>query len=85
MVLHPDVQSRAQTEVDNVVGKGQLPNFGDEMSLPYVSALVEEVIRWHPIAPVGEHYPRIPPQCKETYFCTSSGSSSPDFLRQAVS
>ncbi|KAN0118658.1 Cytochrome P450 [Russula decolorans] len=53
MVLHPDAQSRAQREIDNVVGTGRLPNFGDEMSLPYVSALVEEVMRWHPVAPVA--------------------------------
>ena len=57
MVLHPDAQSRAQTEIDNVVGSGRLPDFGDEKSLPYVSALVEEVMRWHPVAPVGAQYP----------------------------
>src|ERR1700733_8292700 len=56
MVLHPDAQSRAQSEIDSVVGTGRLPNFGDETSLPYVSALVEEVMRWHPVAPVGTHY-----------------------------
>jgi cytochrome P450 len=38
-------------------GRGGFPTFGDEASLPYVSALVEEVMRWHPIAPIGAHYP----------------------------
>lgn len=56
MVLHPETQSRAQTEIDDVVGAGRLPNFDDEMSLPYVSALVEEVMRWHPVVPAGAHY-----------------------------
>jgi cytochrome P450 len=53
MVLHPDAQRKAQMEIDNVVGVDRLPNFGDEMSLPYVSALVKEVMRWHPVAPIG--------------------------------
>jgi cytochrome P450 len=53
MVLHPDAQRRAQKEIDDVVGMGRLPDFDDESSLPYVSALVNEVMRWHPVAPVG--------------------------------
>jgi cytochrome P450 len=69
MVLHPDAQSRAQREIDNVVGTGRLPNFGDEMSLPYVSALVEEVMRWHPVAPVGAHYPAFFPIVKQLTVC----------------
>ena len=53
MVLHPDARRRAQAEIDDVVGTGRLPDFDDEKSLPYVSALVNEVMRWHPVAPVG--------------------------------
>jgi cytochrome P450 len=40
-------------EIDNVVGVDRLPDFGDETSLPYVSALVKEVMRWHPVTPIG--------------------------------
>jgi hypothetical protein len=83
MVLHPDAQSRAQREIDNVVGTGRLPNFGDELSLPYVSALVEEVMRWHPVAPVGGHYPAFFPIVKQLtflrHFWTSSCSSPTDY------
>lgn len=53
MVLHPDAQRKAQIEIDNVVGMDRLPDFGDETSLPYVSALVKEVMRWHPVTPIG--------------------------------
>ena len=53
MVLHPDAQRRAQMEIDSVVGTARLPDFGDETTLPYVSALVKEVMRWHPVAPIG--------------------------------
>ena len=53
MVLHPDAQRKAHIEIDNVVGMDRLPDFGDETSLPYVSALVKEVMRWHPVTPIG--------------------------------
>lgn len=55
MVLHPDAQRKAQMEIDNVVGVDRLPDFGDETTLPYVSALVKEVMRWHPVTPIGTH------------------------------
>lgn len=55
MVLHPDAQRKAQMEIDNVVGVDRLPDFGDETSLPYVSALVKEVMRWHPVTPIGTY------------------------------
>ena len=54
MVLYPEAQQKAQEEIDAVVGTGRLPDFDDEASLPYVSALCEEVQRWHPAAPTGK-------------------------------
>ncbi|KZP17553.1 cytochrome P450 [Athelia psychrophila] len=53
MVLHPGVQAKAQAEIDAVIGQGRLPAFGDEESLPYLSAVVKECLRWHPVAPIG--------------------------------
>lgn len=44
LVLHPDVQRRAQAEIDRVVGRGRLPEFGD--ALPYVGAICREASRW---------------------------------------
>ena len=43
MLLYPDIQRKAQQEVDRVVGRDRLPDFSDEPSLPYVTALVKEV------------------------------------------
>jgi hypothetical protein len=54
MVLYPEAQQKAQDEIDAVVGTGRLPDFDDEASLPYVSALCQEVQRWHPVAPLGK-------------------------------
>lgn len=45
MVLYPEVQSKAQAELDKVVGDKRLPVFNDRDSLPYIDALVKEVLR----------------------------------------
>ncbi|KDR66540.1 hypothetical protein GALMADRAFT_259045 [Galerina marginata CBS 339.88] len=56
MLCYPEVQRKAQLEVDHVLG-GRLPELSDEPDLPYVSALVKEVLRWKPVAPLGvPHY-----------------------------
>ncbi|KAK6966993.1 cytochrome P450 [Favolaschia claudopus] len=54
MVLAPEVQREAQTEIDSVVGTTRLPLFSDREQLPYVSAVVTELLRWHSVAPLGE-------------------------------
>jgi cytochrome P450 len=54
MVLYPDVQKRAQEEIDSVVGKDRLPTFEDRPSLPYIDAIVLETLRWNPILPLGD-------------------------------
>ena len=45
MLLYPEIQRKAQAEVDRVIGRGRLPDFSDEPSLPYVTELVKEVLR----------------------------------------
>lgn len=45
MVAYPDVQAQAQRELDDIVGKARLPNFDDQQSLPYVNAIIKEVLR----------------------------------------
>ena len=44
---------RAQDEIDAAVGGDRLPNFGDYDELPFVQAVVKEVLRWRPIAVLG--------------------------------
>lgn len=56
MILFPRVQHKAQEEIDRVVGTGRLPSFADRERLPYISALVQEPLRWWPIAPMGFPY-----------------------------
>ncbi|KAI0354173.1 cytochrome P450 [Trametes cingulata] len=52
MALHPEVQAKAREELDRVVGACRLPTFDDFGSLPYIDALVKEVLRWYPIVPL---------------------------------
>ena len=51
MMEHPVYQKRAQAEIDEVVGRARLPRFSDRDSLPYVEAIIKEVLRW-----VGSHF-----------------------------
>lgn len=57
---NPLLQSRAQSELDEVLGPlrtpngslGRLPDFGDEAQLPFVTALVLETFRWRAVTPI---------------------------------
>ncbi|ESK95318.1 cytochrome p450 [Moniliophthora roreri MCA 2997] len=53
MVLHPEIQARAQAEIDAVVGSTRLPDFDDREKLPYIEAILAESLRWHPVAPLA--------------------------------
>jgi cytochrome P450 len=54
MLACPKVQKKAQAEIDSLTGGRYLPSFEDEASLPYISALVKEVMRWENVTPFGE-------------------------------
>ncbi|RAL14762.1 cytochrome P450 [Aspergillus homomorphus CBS 101889] len=53
MALYPEVQHKAQEEIDRVIGPSRLPVESDRPNLPYIDALVKEALRWHPVAPMG--------------------------------
>lgn len=53
MAMHPRVLKKAQAELDAVVGPDRLPDFSDQESLVYVNAVVKELLRWHPVLPLG--------------------------------
>jgi cytochrome P450 len=53
MTLFPEVQRKAQEEIDRVIGSGRLPVVADRPNLPYINAIVKEILRWHPVAPMG--------------------------------
>ena len=53
MTLHPEIQRKAQEEVDRVIGNDRLPTLSDRGSLPYIEAIILEVLRWQPIVPLN--------------------------------
>ncbi|KAI0298174.1 cytochrome P450 [Multifurca ochricompacta] len=53
MIAYPEVQRRAQAELDAVVGRSRLPTFADLPHLPYVRAMVKEILRWRPTVALG--------------------------------
>lgn len=60
MVLYPNIQRRAQDELASLLSKGQeedcicrLSRTKDRGKLPYVEALIKEVLRWGSVAPVA--------------------------------
>lgn len=53
MAQYPHVQRKAQAGIDCVVGPDRLPSFQDRENLPYIYAMVKEILRWHPVLPMG--------------------------------
>ena len=54
MIIHPEMQRRAQAELDAVVGPDRLPTVQDRANLPYLGAIQKEIYRWAAIVPLGE-------------------------------
>jgi hypothetical protein len=54
VMLHPEIQIRAQEDIDAVTGRERLPTFEDRPRLPFVDAICKEVLRWRPVLPLGE-------------------------------
>ncbi|KAJ2926963.1 hypothetical protein H1R20_g10156, partial [Candolleomyces eurysporus] len=44
MAIHPDIQKKAQAELDRVVGPDRLPDFDDKDDLVYLKALITELL-----------------------------------------
>ncbi|QRW09454.1 cytochrome P450 family protein [Ceratobasidium sp. AG-Ba] len=53
MVLYPQVQKRAQAELDAVLGEDRLPELRDRERLPYISSMLKEIMRWFSVVPLG--------------------------------
>ncbi|KAI9441785.1 cytochrome P450 [Lactarius indigo] len=53
LVLYPEVQKRAQEELDSVISRDRLPTYDDKPRLPYIEAMSKELLRWHMVAPMG--------------------------------
>lgn len=68
MTLFPGPQQKAQEEIDSVIGASRLPLASDRSNLPYTDALVKELLRWQPIAPMGLPHASSDDDVVEGYF-----------------
>jgi hypothetical protein len=58
MTMNPHVLKKAQAELDAVIGTDRLPQMSDLGALPYINAVIKEILRWSPPVPLGEEvYP----------------------------
>ena len=51
MIAFPEAQRKAQAEIDAIVGRDRLPTFADAPRLPYVQAIIREILRYRPALP----------------------------------
>ena len=68
MVLHPEIQLKAQQELDKVVGRDRLPTFDDRPQLRYIDYVVQETLRWCPVSPIGLPHRSLHDDVYEGYF-----------------
>ncbi|KAG9076122.1 hypothetical protein FS749_012140 [Ceratobasidium sp. UAMH 11750] len=53
MLLYPEVQKKAQAEIDLILGNKSLPTMEDRSRLPYIERIIQELLRWRPAIPYG--------------------------------
>ncbi|KAH7099893.1 cytochrome P450 [Auriculariales sp. MPI-PUGE-AT-0066] len=53
MSLFPDAQRRAQAEIDEVIAGERLPHLADRPNLPYLDALLKEIVRWNAVTNIA--------------------------------
>lgn len=52
LIHNPNVMSKAQKELDEIIGKGNPLEESDIARLPYLQAIMKETLRLHPVAPL---------------------------------
>ncbi|CAK4033753.1 cytochrome P450 [Lecanosticta acicola] len=84
MVLHPQAYAKLQKSIESVVGSSRLPGFEDIPQLPYVRAVVKEVLRWRPVTAGGIPHMStkddtyISPATGKTYFIPAGTNVHPN-------
>ncbi|XP_075877998.1 vitamin D 25-hydroxylase [Nelusetta ayraudi] len=53
MALYPNIQERVHREIDSVLANGRMPTLEDKQRMPYVEAVLHEVLRFCNIVPLG--------------------------------
>ncbi|CAL8380570.1 unnamed protein product [Arctogadus glacialis] len=53
LALYPNIQERVHQEIDSVLVNGRAPSLEDKQRMPYVEAVLHEVLRFCNIVPLG--------------------------------
>ncbi|KAF4539242.1 Cytochrome p450 protein [Lasiodiplodia theobromae] len=53
LTLHPEVQKKAQAQLDEVCGVDRVPSWADFDKLQYINGIVKEGTRWKSVLPLG--------------------------------
>ncbi|XP_038895182.1 cytochrome P450 71AP13-like [Benincasa hispida] len=53
LITHPETMKRAQNEIRSIVGERRIVSESDVLEMPYLKAVVKEVLRLHPPVPVS--------------------------------
>ena len=68
LTLYPEVQKRAQAQINSVISRDRLPTFEDRSRLPYIEAICKELLRWQILLPLGTSFSS---WCKSMYLNNS--------------
>jgi cytochrome P450 len=73
LCANPPAQQRAFDELSKLTGAFRSPTFADEVSLPYIRAIVKETLRLRPVTNIGTpHYNTAPITYKSIYIPVNS-------------
>ncbi|CZT07896.1 related to cytochrome P450 CYP2 subfamily [Rhynchosporium agropyri] len=53
LLTQPDMQKLAQAELDAIVGNDRSLTYADQAEVPFIDAIIKEVLRWRPSAVFG--------------------------------
>ncbi|KAJ7157117.1 cytochrome P450 [Mycena filopes] len=53
LIMHPEAQRKAQEELERVLGRCVSPQLSDRSRLPYLEAVLLEILRYYTVGPVG--------------------------------
>jgi len=75
MTINPEIQRRAQAEIDSVIGSDRLPEYNDRHALPVTEAIYREILRWRPPGPLGVPHLTTQDDIYKGYFIPKGRSS----------
>ena len=67
MMNNPEIQRKAQEEIDQVVGNDRLPTFEDRSRMPFLTCLVWKTLRWNPVTPLAVPHATVQDDVYEGY------------------